>query len=285
MEDDRSKGLLGNKTFRTRVISGVIAAAIFFTCLILGGYYLWGLILVVSLIGLFEMNRALKLNWGVFAWTGYAFAVVYYVLLAIFNSMALSFTLIGIFLAVELGVFVFTFPRYQLEQVFCGFFEVFYVPIALSFVYLLRIHPPSGAYLVWLVFISAFGSDIFAYLIGMLFGKHPLVPKLSPKKSIEGAVGGLLGAVVLALIYALIVRNHIPGVDSALLIFPIVSLFGAAASQVGDLAASAIKRKVGIKDFGKIIPGHGGILDRVDSVIIVAPIIYIVAIVLMLLGV
>lgn len=285
MEDDRSKELLGNKTFRTRVISGVIAAAIFFTCLILGGYYLWGLILVVSLIGLFEMNRALKLNWGVFAWTGYAFAVVYYVLLAIFNSMALSFTLIGIFLAVELGVFVFTFPRYQLEQVFCGFFEVFYVPIALSFVYLLRIHPPSGAYLVWLVFISAFGSDIFAYLIGMLFGKHPLVPKLSPKKSIEGAVGGLLGAVVLALIYALIVRNHIPGVDSALLIFPIVSLFGAAASQVGDLAASAIKRKVGIKDFGKIIPGHGGILDRVDSVIIVAPIIYIVAIVLMLLGV
>lgn len=285
MEDDRSKGLLRNKTFRTRVISGVIAAAVLITCLILGGYYLWGLILAASLVGLFELNRALRLNWGAFAWTGYAFTVVYYVLLLIFNSMAVSFTLVGVFLAVELAVFVFTFPRYRLEQVFCGFFEVFYVPIALSFIYQLRIHPPSGAYLVWLIFISAFGSDIFAYLVGMLFGKHPLVPQLSPKKSVEGAIGGIVGAIILSVVYALIVQNHIPGVDNTLILFPVITLFGAAASQVGDLAASAIKRKVGIKDFGKLIPGHGGILDRVDSVIIVAPIIYIVAIYLMFLGV
>ena len=284
MTDDRSKGLLKNKSFWVRVISAVVYGAAFLLFMILGGYFLWGFLLVISLIGLFEFNRAMSLHWGVFAWAGYIVTIAYYVKLLTVDSTAYSFMLFGILLIVDLAVFVFTFPRYQLGQAFAGFFEVFYVGVALSFIYLLRIHPPCGAYLVWLIIISAFGSDIFAYLIGMLFGKHPLVPNLSPKKSVEGAIAGIVGAAVVALIYGLIVQKYIPDVHMAPLIFPLITLFGAAAGQIGDLAASAIKRKVGIKDFGKIIPGHGGVLDRFDSVIMVAPIMYLITLYMMVIG-
>lgn len=284
MTDDKNRRLLTNKSFWVRVASGVVGGALLVTCFVLGNYFLWGLLLVASLIGLFELNRALELNWGVFAWAGYIVTILYYVLLITLNSVNFALALFGILLIVDLAVFVFTFPRYRLEQVFAGFFEVTYVGIALSFIYLLRIHPPSGAYLVWLIPISAWGSDIFAYLIGMKFGKTPLVPNLSPKKSVEGAIGGIVGAAVLALVYAFAIRPYIPDVHHSVFIFPLISLFGAAAGQIGDLAASAIKRKVGIKDYGKLIPGHGGVLDRFDSIIMVAPIIYLVTLYLYIIG-
>ena len=284
LTDDKSKGLLKNKSFWVRVASAIVYGAAFLACMILGGYFLWALLLVISLIGLFEFNRAMSLHWGVFAWAGYIVTIAYYIMLLTVDSTAYSFMLFGILLIVDLAVFVFTYPRYSLEQAFAGFFEVFYVGVALSFIYLLRIHPPSGAYLVWLILISAFGSDIFAYLIGMLFDKTPLVPKLSPKKSVEGAIAGVVGAAILTLIYGFVVQKYIPDVHMAPLVFPLITLFGAAAGQIGDLAASAIKRKVGIKDYGKIIPGHGGVLDRFDSVIMVAPILYLITIYLMVVG-
>ena len=284
MTDDRRKGLLKNKSFWVRTASALCYGTAFIVLMILGGYFIWGFMLAISLIGLFEFNRAMDLHWGVFAWAGYAATIAYYVLLLWVNSTAYLFLLFAVLLIVDLAVFVFTFPRYKLEAVFAGFFEVFYVGVSLSFLYLLRIHPPSGAYLVWLIIISAFGSDIFAYLIGMLFGKKPLVPNLSPKKSVEGAVAGIVGAALIAMVYGFIVQKYIPDVHLAPLIFPLLSLFGAAAGQIGDLAASAMKRKVGIKDFGKLIPGHGGVLDRFDSVIMVAPIMYLITIYLMFIG-
>ncbi|MCQ2512781.1 MAG: phosphatidate cytidylyltransferase [Lachnospiraceae bacterium] len=283
-DDHNNKKLLTNKSFWVRVASAVVGAAIFLSCLVLGSYYLWGFLLAISLIGLFELNRALELHWGVFAWAGYIVTILYYVLLITLKNANFALILFGILLVVDLAVFVFTFPRYRLDQVFAGFFEVAYIGISLSFIYLLRIHPPSGAYLVWLILISAWGSDIFAYLVGMKFGKTPLVPNLSPKKSVEGAIAGIVGAALLALVYAFIILPYIPDVHHSVFIFPLISLFGAAAGQIGDLAASAIKRKVGIKDYGKLIPGHGGVLDRFDSVIMVAPIIYLVTIYLYIIG-
>ena len=112
----------------------------------------------------------------------------------------------------------------------------------------------------------------------MLFGKHPLVPKLSPKKSVEGAIGGVFGSVLLGVVYGLIVQKYIPDIKLAPVVFGVVCLFGSVVSQIGDLAASAIKRFCNIKDYGKILPGHGGILDRFDSMILVAPILYLITI-------
>ena len=278
LTDDRSKGLLNNKSFWVRTISGIIMTIVLVAVFVLGGYVMWAFLLLLSLLGLYEFYRALKLYWGVFAWVGYLATIAYYVVLLVVGSIEYTLLVFAILLVADLAVFVLTYPRYTLEQTFAGFFSVFYIGVALSFLYIIRIHPPSGAYLVWLVVLASWGCDIFAYLFGMLFGKHPFVPKLSPKKSIEGAVGGIIGSVVLGVAYGFIVQKYIPDVRLAPLIFGIICVFGAAASQVGDLAASAIKRKVGIKDYGHLIPGHGGILDRFDSVIMVAPIIYLITI-------
>lgn len=123
----------------------------------------------------------------------------------------------------------------------------------------------------WIVFIIAFGTDIFAYFVGMAIGKHKMCPNLSPKKSWEGAIGGLVFAVILTVVYAYFVFGGSPtGIKWALAL----GIIGSVMSQCGDLAASAIKRQIGIKDYGKLLPGHGGILDRFDSVLFAAPTIY-----------
>ena len=127
---------------------------------------------------------------------------------------------------------------------------------------------------IWIVVIAAFGSDIFAYFTGYFLGRHKMAPNLSPKKTIEGAVGGLAGSSIFSWLFGFIFMRELAGVCFVL------GLVGGAAGMAGDLTASAFKRKMGIKDYGNLIPGHGGIMDRFDSVIFVAPVIY-YAIVLM----
>lgn len=127
---------------------------------------------------------------------------------------------------------------------------------------------PKGYLFTWIVIIAAFGSDIFAYFSGYLIGKHKLAPNLSPKKTIEGAIGGIAGAGLLCGLYGYFVM------PSALWQTVLIGIIGGAVSQVGDLSASAFKRKMGIKDYGHLIPGHGGIMDRFDSVIFTAPFVY-----------
>lgn len=119
------------------------------------------------------------------------------------------------------------------------------------------------------------GNDTFAYFTGVLIGKHKMAPVLSPKKSVEGAIGGIAGATILGIIYGSIVSTRMSEViGSPVLTFAVASCVGAILAIVGDLAASAIKRNYNVKDYGKLIPGHGGILDRFDSVIFTAPIVY-----------
>ena len=122
--------------------------------------------------------------------------------------------------------------------------------------------------MVWLVLLTAFGTDIMAYFSGYLFGKHKLCPKISPKKTVEGAIGGALGSMVLCGIFA---KLFLPALFMHCLI---IGLLGGIVSQFGDLTASIFKRKMGIKDYGNLIPGHGGILDRFDSVLFTAPLVY-----------
>ena len=151
-----------------------------------------------------------------------------------------------------------------------------YGPVMLSFLYLIREGFPTGKYLVWLVFLCSWGSDTCAYVVGVLFGRHKMTPKLSPKKSVEGAIGGIVGAALLFALYLYLVERIFElgqfGFGTAEAV--ILGAVGALVSMVGDLAASAIKRDYGIKDYGKLIPGHGGIMDRFDSVIIAAPLVF-----------
>ena len=172
-----------------------------------------------------------------------------------------------------MALYVLTFPEYKTEEVTGAFFGVCYVPIMLSFLYQTRVMN-DGAYLVWLIFLSSWGCDTFAYCTGMLLGRHKLAPVLSPKKSIEGAVGGVAGAALLGFIYASFFGGRMAELDNPQAACAIACAIAAVISQIGDLAASAIKRNHNIKDYGHLIPGHGGILDRFDSMIFTAPAIY-----------
>ena len=133
---------------------------------------------------------------------------------------------------------------------------------------------PDGKYLVWLIVLSSWGCDTCAYCAGMLLGKHKLAPVLSPKKTIEGAVGGVAGAALLGFLYGAYFEGSMTNMIQPGAISAAACAIAAVISQLGDLAASAIKRNHNVKDYGHLIPGHGGILDRFDSMIFTAPAIY-----------
>ena len=153
-------------------------------------------------------------------------------------------------------------------------FGLIYIPFNLVFISLLRGTTPEliGKIYAGLLFTTSWGSDGPAYIFGMKFGKHKLTP-ISPKKSVEGAVAGLLGSVAFSLLFVLlmnIIFNLTIGYVQILIISIILGIIG----QVGDIAASSIKRYCGIKDFSQLLPGHGGLLDRIDSLIFIAPFAY-----------
>ena len=137
----------------------------------------------------------------------------------------------------------------------------------------------NGRFLVFAVFVGAFITDTGAYFAGCFFGKHKLAPKLSPKKTVEGSVGGVIATVAAFFVYAYI-GSRFYGYGINVLNTAITGMVLSVVSQFGDLAASAIKREIGIKDYGNIMPGHGGALDRFDSVLFVAPVFWYLNIVL-----
>lgn len=257
--------------FKTRLISGIVLVIIALATIISGSWILFFTLLAVSLIGMRELYKVMKVSdehITVLELVGYLGAVLYYIAMKAdfgnYGTMAIIISMILI-----LFVYVFGYPKYHAEQVMAAFFGVVYVAVMLSFIYLTR-SLPDGKFLVWLIFLCSWGCDTCAYCVGMLIGKHKMAPVLSPKKSIEGAVGGVAGAALLGVIYAAATQGKMAE-------YALICAVGALISMVGDLAASAIKRNQNIKDYGKLIPGHGGILDRFDSVIITAPVIYYLA--------
>lgn len=264
------------KAFLTRLLSGIVLVIlVFFTCWI-GSWPLWIFTMLIGFIGLYEFYRVFRIEGSsLLGIAGTAGTVLWqYTVFAVSGGLPaqkelLWLTLLAAFLLI-MAVYVFTFPKYETQQVMAAFFGIVYVPVMLSFIYQTRMLE-EGFSLVWLIFLCSWGCDTCAYCVGMLIGRHKLAPVLSPKKSIEGAVGGVLGAALLGAGYGALT-------DGPVMIYALICAAGAVASQVGDLAASAIKRQHGIKDYGTLIPGHGGILDRFDSVIVTAPMIYILAV-------
>ncbi len=261
--------------FRTRLISGIILLAITIAVVVLGGNLLFSVLLVISMIGLYELYKIVNINRSFPGILGYTGGLIFYVL--IYQELAkYQMMLFIFFLMLLMFAYVFSFPKYSTEQVTVAFFGLFYVSIMLSYIYQVRILE-DGAWLVWLIFIGAWGSDTCAYAVGMLLGKHKFAPKLSPKKTLEGCVGGIVGAALLGFLYATVIRWQITEIQNPQLIFAIIGAASSVISQIGDLAASAIKRNHNIKDYGNLIPGHGGILDRFDSIIFTAPIVFYLA--------
>ena len=262
---------LMTKSFLERLISGIILVIIALVTIILGKDVLLVTVVAISVIGFYELAKVYGLQWKLPGICGYIATIGYYALIRMDYKEYIIVFFIA-YLIVLMGTYVFTFPKFKAEDVMVCFFGMFYVVLMLSYIYQVRMMQ-DGAYIVWLIFLCSWGCDTCAYLVGVMFGKHKMAPVLSPKKSIEGGIGGVAGAALLGFIYATIFKDKITS-DNANIIFPIVCVAGGIISQIGDLTASGIKRNHDIKDYSRLIPGHGGILDRFDSVIITAPIIY-----------
>ena len=261
--------------FITRLTSGIVLVALALIFIITGGNVLLGVMLALSLIGMYELYRIFDIEKKLLGGFGYLACIAYYLNLRLGFSQD-NMAIMLVFLTCLLGVFVFAYPKYHTHQIMAAFFGLFYVGVMLSFLYQTRMLP-NGQFIVWLIFLCSWGCDTSAYCVGVLFGKHKMSPLLSPKKSIEGAVGGVVGSMLFTAIYCFVINKVFNVADFHIVALVIFSGIGALISMIGDLAASAIKRNFEIKDYGKLIPGHGGVLDRFDSVIITAPIIFFLA--------
>lgn len=170
-------------------------------------------------------------------------------------------------------IIIFSKGSYRLEHIGVVFLVSMIIPFFYSTLLYVR-SLENGQYSIFLVFIGAFGTDVGAYFTGMLFGKHPLAKHISPKKTVEGALGGAATAVCFFLIFYFIIYK-VFGQAMNIPLLVIAAFMTSVLSQVGDLSASIIKRTFNVKDFGQIMPGHGGLFDRFDSVLFASPFLYV----------
>ncbi|MBR6156823.1 MAG: phosphatidate cytidylyltransferase [Lachnospiraceae bacterium] len=294
-----------------RSISGAVIVVVMMALIWAGGIVTTIGLAVISCIAYTELLAACGVREAgakkpcVFDVTGILVILGYYALIYLlktqqrFISMWQSrseflMLVVVLYLALLMSIFVFTFPKYKAKQVICSFFSFVYGPVMISFALQTRLLLGKGDieigcfgwnfgfynlgfFAVWMIFIAAWGSDTCAYFVGVLFGKHRVTPRLSPKKSLEGYIGGVAGAGLLGLLYGAILKwtGHVSA--DMLWCFAVLGVCGSFFGLVGDLAASAVKRDFNIKDYGNCIPGHGGIMDRFDSVIFTAPMIYLLS--------
>ena len=273
---------------KQRVISGVVVAAIAVAAILIGGYVLDILVLLFGGIGIFEFYNA-------FSKRGYApiklFGILYIVLLALMMYFdgdsylsimieAKAFGRVNLFppifllgMLILLALLVFRHEAYNAADAAITVFGGFYVLFLISYFVKLR-DLDGGVYLFFLALIGAVATDTFAYFIGRAFGKRKLIEEISPNKTVAGCVGGFVGSIAVLMIYGIVLWFTEAYRGLPLYHYAIIGAITGIVSQIGDLTASAIKRYAGIKDFGKIIPGHGGILDRIDSYLFAIPVVY-----------
>ena len=286
-----ASNILG-KISKERTISAVLIVIAALVSILPGGIILAVVLYGISIIGFLELTKACgvrqKDNLGNYKKInslevmGLIIITCYYFVTFLTQNTSYTLMIMIMALIALMFAYVFTFPKYHANQVMSTYFSLIYAPVMLSFVFLTR-QLENGIYLVWMIFINSWISDTCAYLVGVMIGKHKLAPVLSPKKSIEGSVGGIVGSALVGALFGYFMDVTLE-TQQLVLILPIVGGVGSVISQVGDLAASAVKRNFEIKDYGKLIPGHGGIMDRFDSVIFTAPITYFLIMILLEIG-
>ena len=266
---------------KTRILSSLVLLPLL-VVVYLGGYWLlWG-VLCISVLGINEFyNGCEEVGAKPNRFIGFfSIAFLYLIILLLRTSGAgLGLWLfVVIFMCFIYGLKV---EKRRLIDVLSTLFGVIYVAFLTSFIYKTDAVGGTKSVLgpwIWLIFTIAFGTDIFAYFVGSAIGKHPLCPNLSRKKTVEGAIGGILGSIILSLAFVLIFKDSFNAdffSRTSLIVSTIIlAAIGSVFAQLGDLSASGLKRMMGLKDFGNLIPGHGGILDRFDSVLFVAPLVY-----------
>jgi len=254
---------------KNRFIGGFFVGLITIFALFAGGYISAIILAMVSLAGVYEVLKVYSLEKSPFAVVNYILTIIWYVCIY-FDKISILFPLIVFGLLIVLAIYVCMFPKYKDTDVMRACFSFMYATVLLSFVLRIR-SMEAGLVLAFFVLISSWVNDIFAYFVGSAIGKHKFSPKVSPNKSVEGFIGGVVGAGFIGFLYGVVFAKYIP---LSSLYCGIIAALGAIPAVIGDLAASAIKRNNNIKDYSNLIPGHGGIIDRIDSILFTAPIIY-----------
>ncbi len=186
------------------------------------------------------------------------------------NTLVIAAMFVFALIVVLFCLMMFSNGRYSIADIAITLFGIAYVVFLFSFVTLTR-NMEKGYLYIWLIFIGAWATDTFAYFTGVSIGKTKILPKISPKKSLEGSIGGVLGCMLAMLLFGIYFQDTL---KIPVLHFAILGLLCGVISQIGDWSASAVKRSAGVKDYGNIMPGHGGVLDRLDSILFVAPVVY-----------
>lgn len=255
-----------NKRYLGALILSPLVILIF-----IGGIYLKYFTLIISLIGMYEFFNVLKSkNINALRTIAYVSCIVYYILLNNNTNFHIILLIIIASLFIMLCIPIIN-TKYNFIDISCTLFGFVYIAIFFSFLVLIN-YKNQGNYLIWLVFVSSWLCDTTAYYVGRAFGKYKLCPKVSPNKTIEGSLGGLLGSTVSCGILGLLFTRF--GVNIAIYHYLIIGALCGVFCQFGDLTASSIKRFINVKDYSNLIPGHGGILDRFDSILFAALVVY-----------
>lgn len=257
-----------------RITSGLLGFPLVVLILLIGNKVIVDIALsIIALIAMNEYFNAISKVAKPVKWLGYlscfSIAIIHIVPEESLNmvvTLAVPTILIILFAQV-----IATEMRTSFKDIAYTFIGIFYVVFFIMFVAFID-GMPNGKILIWYAIFAAWGTDIFAYVIGKHFGKHKF-SKVSPKKSIEGCIGGTIGALIMMLIYTY-VANTFWGMNYSYLFIAGIGIILSLIGQIGDFAASSIKRFVDIKDYSNLIPGHGGMLDRIDSLIFLAPYAY-----------
>ena len=250
----------------TRILSSLALLPVLFLVVIKGGVYMYIGGMVCALIGLYEYFRVFeKSGYKPLTVWSYLLTIAMYTMISLSELQFSHIVLNMLYLLVAFGAYRIITKKIRVEDMMVTLLGFIYVPVFLSHANLMS---KMGSIYVWLVFIFAWVSDSSAYFAGFFFGKHKLIPEISPKKTVEGAIGGVFGTVIFTVAFAMFFNEPSP------MYFVPLAIVGSIVSQLGDLFASAIKRELNIKDYGNLIPGHGGVLDRFDSILFTAPLTY-----------
>ncbi|MBQ7347927.1 MAG: phosphatidate cytidylyltransferase [Clostridia bacterium] len=264
---------------KTRIITAIVACCILLPVLIFsdtpalpGAMALCALIAVYEMVSCIGLKKAYVLNIPLYIYAlGFPFFIRYAANIELIRQVTLAVCLVTALYF--FSVLTFSHGKYKLADISICFITVFYILAGFNSIMILRDYELGGKYVYLTVFLGAWITDTFAYFCGMLFGrggKHKLIPDVSPKKTVEGSIGGIIFCMIGMVVFGVII-NHISDTLHANYLFLVLGGFLASVvSQIGDLCMSVIKRTYGIKDYGKLFPGHGGMLDRFDSVIAVS---------------
>ena len=263
---------------KQRLISSIIYFLLLLSILVINVPIVDTIVVVlISLIAMYEYNKAFKsIGNNPISFVGYIGCLSMFLLgMPIDSNIKMLIIRMGIPILVIL-LFIYIILKnlkVTVIDIAITVLSLIYIPFMFSFVKLILAMENSRA-LIWFVILGAFMSDIMAYIVGCKFGKRKLCPTISPKKTIEGSIGGIVGVTISYIILNLIL-TYLGILKLNMVIVIIMGIVCSIVGQFGDLSASAIKRHCKVKDFGSIMPGHGGILDRCDSILFVAPIVYI----------